>query len=86
MAFFFLFCILETHSNVLSFVGLLCCFCLHITEYEQIRGGAQNFLGPRGVKYLNTGLSGAITVTPGNAFVTRTGATLLYKQRGGMEV
>ena len=32
------------------------CFCLHITEYEQIRGGAQNFLGPRGVKYLNTGL------------------------------
>jgi hypothetical protein len=28
---------------------------LHITEYEQIRG-AQNFLGPRGVKYLNTGL------------------------------
>jgi hypothetical protein len=33
----------------------LCCFCLHITEYEQIRGG-QNFLGPRGVKYLNTAL------------------------------
>jgi hypothetical protein len=26
-------------------------------EYEQIRGGAQNFLGPRGVKYLNTGLA-----------------------------
>jgi hypothetical protein len=25
-------------------------------EYEQIRGEAQNFLGPRGVKYLNTGL------------------------------
>jgi hypothetical protein len=26
-------------------------------EYEQIGGeGAQNFLGPRGVKYLNTGL------------------------------
>jgi hypothetical protein len=28
-------------------------------EYEQIRGGggrAQNFIGPRGVKYLNTGL------------------------------
>ena len=31
-------------------------FCLHITEYKQIGGGAQNFLGPRGVKYLNTGL------------------------------
>jgi hypothetical protein len=39
-----------------SFVSFLCCFCLHITEYEQIMGGAQNFLGPRGVKYLNTGL------------------------------
>jgi hypothetical protein len=24
---------------VLSFVSFLCCFCLHITEYEQIRGG-----------------------------------------------
>jgi hypothetical protein len=47
--------ILETHYNILSFVSFLCCFCLHITEYEQIRG-AQNFLGPRGVKYLNTGL------------------------------
>jgi hypothetical protein len=37
----------------------LCCFCLHITEYKQIReggGGPQNFIGPRGVKYLNTGL------------------------------
>ena len=33
----------------------LCCFCLHITEYEQIME-AQNFVGPRGVKYLNTGL------------------------------
>jgi hypothetical protein len=43
--------------HVLSFVSFLCCFCLHITEYEQIRGrGAQNFLGPRSVKYLNTGL------------------------------
>jgi hypothetical protein len=35
-------------------------FCLHIIEYKQIRrgggGGAQNFFGPRGVKYLNTGL------------------------------
>ena len=51
-----LFCILETHYNVLSFVSFLCCFCLHITEYEQIMGGAQNFLGPRGIKYLNTGL------------------------------
>jgi hypothetical protein len=39
---------------LLSF--FLCCFCLHITEYEQIRGGAQNFLGPRSAKYLNTGL------------------------------
>ena len=29
-----------------------------MTEYEQIRGvGAQKFLGPRGVKYLNTGLN-----------------------------
>ena len=36
-----LFCILETHYNVLSFVSFLCCFCLHITEYEQIRGGAK---------------------------------------------
>ena len=52
-----LYCILETHYNVLSFVSFLCCFCLHITEYEQIGGGgAQNFLGPRGVIYLNTGL------------------------------
>ena len=48
---------IETHYNVLSFVSFLCCFCLHITEYEQIRGGAQNCLGPRGVKYLNTGLA-----------------------------
>jgi hypothetical protein len=34
-------------------------FLLRITEYEQIGGGgeAQNFLGPRGVKYLNTGLA-----------------------------
>jgi hypothetical protein len=42
------------------------CFCQffmvfllphNITEYEQIGGeGAQNFLGPRGVKYLNTAL------------------------------
>jgi hypothetical protein len=24
---------------VLSFVSFLCCLCLHITEYEQIRGG-----------------------------------------------
>ena len=30
---------IETHYNVLSFVSFLCCFCLHITEYEQIRGG-----------------------------------------------
>ena len=30
---------------------------MNITEYEQIREGrAQKFLGPRGVKYLNTGL------------------------------
>jgi hypothetical protein len=43
---------------VLSFVSFLCWFCLHITEYEQIGGGggAQNFGGPRGLKYLNTGL------------------------------
>jgi hypothetical protein len=34
----------------------LCWFYLHITEYEQIRG-AQNFLRPRGVKYLNAGLN-----------------------------
>jgi hypothetical protein len=35
-----------------------CCFCLHITEYEQIRGvgEAQNVLGPRGVKHPNMGL------------------------------
>jgi hypothetical protein len=26
-------------NTVLSFVSVLCCFCLHITEYEQIRGG-----------------------------------------------
>jgi hypothetical protein len=37
--------------DVLSFVNFLCWFCLHIPEY-----GAQNFLGPRGVKYLNMGL------------------------------
>ena len=33
---------------------------MNITEYEQIgwgEGGAQKFLGPRGVKYLNTGLA-----------------------------
>jgi hypothetical protein len=42
-----------------SFVSFLCCFCFHITEYEQMWGGAQNFLGPRGVKYLNTGLGAA---------------------------
>jgi hypothetical protein len=46
---FALFCILETHYNVLSFVSFLCCFC-------QIRG-AQNFLGPRDVKHLNRGLT-----------------------------
>ena len=28
----------------------------NLTEYEQIGGGTQKFLGPRGVKYLNTGL------------------------------
>jgi hypothetical protein len=44
-----------TENTIMSV--FLCCFCLHITAYEQIRGeGAQNFLGPRGVKYLNTGL------------------------------
>jgi hypothetical protein len=49
------------NTYVLSFVSFLCCFWLHITEYEQIRGGgAQNFLGPRGVKYLNTGLYATI--------------------------
>ena len=54
---------IQTHYNVSSFVSFLCCFCLHITEYEQIReGGAQNFLGPRGVKYLNTGLVAVLTV------------------------
>ena len=38
---------LETHYNVLSFVSFLCCFCLHITEYKQIRGGGRKiFLGP----------------------------------------
>ena len=38
---------LETHYNVLSFVSFLCCFCLHITEYKQIRGGGGKiFLGP----------------------------------------
>jgi DMSO/TMAO reductase YedYZ heme-binding membrane subunit len=38
-----LFCILETHYNVLSFVSFLCCFYLHITEYKKIRrrGGAK---------------------------------------------
>jgi hypothetical protein len=48
------------HYNVLSFVSFLCCFCLHITEYGQIKGvgvGAQNFLGPSFVKYLNTDLN-----------------------------
>jgi hypothetical protein len=29
-----------------SFVSFLCCFCLHITEYEQIRKGEHIFLGP----------------------------------------
>jgi hypothetical protein len=38
---------------VLSFVSFLCCFLL---TYEQIREGGQNFLGPRGIKYVNTGL------------------------------
>jgi hypothetical protein len=33
-------------------------FCLHVTEHEQIRRWA-HFLGPRGVKYLNTGLATA---------------------------
>ena len=32
---------IETHYNVLSFVSFLYCFCLHITEYEQIRGGTK---------------------------------------------
>jgi hypothetical protein len=36
---FCFFCFLESHYNVSSFVNFLCCFCLHITEYEQIRGG-----------------------------------------------
>jgi hypothetical protein len=43
------------------------CFCLHITEYEQMEGGgggAQNFLGPRGVKYLNTSLAAATALHP----------------------
>jgi len=47
----------------MSFVSFFCCFCLHITEYEQIRRGAQNFLGPRGVKYLNMGLN-ALVISP----------------------
>jgi hypothetical protein len=40
-------------------LSVFCVFCLHITEYEQIRrgGGGAHFLGPRGVKYLNTGLA-----------------------------
>jgi hypothetical protein len=38
-------------------------FCLHITKYEQIRRGAY-FLGPRGVKYLNTGLATASRTIP----------------------
>ena len=54
--YIYIYIYIYTHYNVLSFVSFLCCFCLHITEYEQIGGGAQNFLGPRGVKYLNTGL------------------------------
>ena len=45
-----LFCILETHYNVLFFVSLLCCFCLHITEYEQIRGGGTKFSWAQGHK------------------------------------
>ena len=44
-----MFCLLSV------FCQFFVLFCLHITEYEQIRGG-QHFLGPRGVKYLNTGL------------------------------
>jgi hypothetical protein len=51
----------------------VCCFCLHITEYEQIGGGGggQNFLGPRGVKYLNTGLTTANRMIPWYSFVLK---------------
>jgi hypothetical protein len=41
--------ILETHYNILPFVSFFVFFCLHITEYEQIRGGGGGrkiFLGP----------------------------------------
>jgi hypothetical protein len=45
-------------------LSVFCVFCcLHITEYEQIRRGG-HFLGPRGVKYLNTGLATASRTIP----------------------
>jgi hypothetical protein len=30
----------------LSFISFLCCFCLHITEFEQMGRGGKIFLGP----------------------------------------
>jgi hypothetical protein len=48
--------ILETHYNVLSFVSILF-LSEPITQYQQLGGGGQNFLGPRVIKYLNTDLS-----------------------------
>jgi hypothetical protein len=41
---------------VLSFVSFLCCFYLHVTEYEQMRVGGAKFSWAQGRKYLNTGL------------------------------
>ena len=56
-----LFCILETHYNVLSFVSFLCCFCLHITEYEQIRGeGGTKFSWAQGRKIPKYGPGGRV--------------------------
>jgi hypothetical protein len=60
----------------------LCCFGLHITEYEQGGEGAQNFLGPRGVKYLNTGLLVA-TVGARRSDVDIADRTYSYSQNEG---
>ena len=48
--------ILQRHTIMFCLLSVFCVAFAYTTEYEQMGGEAQNFLGPRGVKYLNTGL------------------------------
>jgi hypothetical protein len=55
--------ILETKYNVLSIASFLCGFCLHITEYEQIRrrggGGGAKFYWAQGHRIPKYGPGGS---------------------------